>query len=158
MPRILQYGLACFLVLMAACSPASTGSVGELPPIDGDGIRALIDESDSPLVINIWASWCGPCRSEAPLLRAAHAEFGDQVRFVGIDTQDSQAGAAEFIDEFGLSGFEHWFDPTASVRGELGGLGVPITYFVSAGGDVQIHAGIIDERSLVLGIDEITAN
>lgn len=150
--------LAALLLLAAACSAGSGAPVGDLPPIDAPGIRSLIAESDRPLVINIWASWCGPCRSEAPLLRAAHAEFGDSIRFVGIDTQDSQAGAAEFIEEFGLDGFEHWFDPRAAVRAELGGLGVPVTYFVSSDGDVTIHSGIIDERSLVLGIDEITSN
>lgn len=147
--------LAVLLVAVAACGSPNTGSADDLLPIDGAGVRAMISESDQPLVINIWASWCVPCRSEAPLLAAAHAEFGDEVRFVGIDTQDSQADAAGFITEYGLDGFEHWFDPSGSVRAELGGFGVPVTYFVTVDGEVTIHAGIIDERTLVLGIDEL---
>jgi len=152
----MRRALVFLLVLIAACGSDVSQSSGALPPIDGAGIRALIAESDQPLVINIWASWCGPCRSEAPLLNAAHEEFGRQVRFVGIDTQDSQADAAAFINEFGLGGLEHFFDQAGSVRAELGGFGVPVTYFVDATGNVTVHAGIIDERALVLGIDEIT--
>lgn len=147
--------VAAALLLITACGTSSTPSAVDLPEIDGAGIRTLIAEADQPLVINVWASWCVPCRSEAPLLRAAHSEFGSQVRFVGIDTQDAQADAAAFIDEFGLDGFEHWFDRSGAVRAELGGLGVPVTYFVDAEGTVTMHAGIIDERTLVLEIDEL---
>lgn len=148
-------------LLVAACSAdGSAGSAGdapELPTIDGPGIRTLIAEEPRPLVINVWASWCGPCRSEAPLLASAHARFGDAVRFVGIDTQDARTPAREFISEFGLE-FEHWFDQPGAVRAELGGFGVPVTYFVKRDGSVEVHPGIIDERALVLGLEEILAD
>ena len=157
MRRAFAASLVVALFSIAACGTTGGSSAGPLPEIDGPGIRSLIAEADQPLVINVWASWCGPCRSEAPLLTAAHDQFGEQVRFVGIDTQDSQADAAAFIDEFGLGGFEHWFDQSGAVRSELGGFGVPVTYFVDAAGNVTVHAGIIDERALVLGIDEIMA-
>lgn len=146
------------LLIFAACSSPSgdASRVAELPPIDGPGIRALLDELDRPAVVNVWASWCIPCRSEAPLLAEAAEEFRGEVVFVGVDVQDSQAGARAFIAEFGLD-FDHYFDPGREVPAELGGVGVPITYFVAAGGEViRIHNGILDEQLLALMLDELT--
>lgn len=106
-------------------------------------------------MVNVWASWCVPCRSEAPLLRVAHERFGDEVAFIGIDVQDDQDSAQAFIAEFGLA-FPHYFDRDRRVPQELGGIGVPITYFIDADGSVvDIHSGIIDEATLALGIDEL---
>ena len=115
----------------------------------------LIRDTNRPVVVNVWASWCIPCRSEAPLLRSAHTEFGDQVRLVGVDVQDSQASARAFIAEFEIP-FENFYDRARLVPAALGGRGVPITYFFSAGGElVSVHSGVIDERTLALNIDEV---
>ncbi len=150
---------ALLLVLLAACSPGSgTAPAGALPEIDAVGMRALLAASKQPVVVNVWGSWCAPCRSEAPLLRAAHADAGDDVRFVGVAVRDSQGPAREFIDEYGLGGFEHYFDRPSRVPADLGGRGVPITFFFAAGGElVETHNGIIDERTLALQIDELLA-
>jgi cytochrome c biogenesis protein CcmG/thiol:disulfide interchange protein DsbE len=128
---------------------------GSLPGIDGPGIRAVLAGLERPAVVNVWASWCAPCRSEAPLLAAAHAAYSDRVEFIGIDVADTRADAARFIQEFGLD-FAHYFDPPRAVPAELGGVGIPITYFVDAAGEVvETHSGIIDERTLALMLDEI---
>lgn len=144
-------------LLISACSTPSNSSVdaGDLPDVDGEGIRAVLADLDRPAVVNVWASWCLPCRSEAPLLAAAHAEIGDEVKFIGIDVEDDRPSALEFIAEFGLD-FEHYFDPDRAVPAELGGFGVPITYFVKPGGEiVETHSGILDEPTLALMIDEL---
>ncbi len=110
------------------------------------------------MVVNVWASWCLPCRAEAPLLREAARHFDGQVTFIGVDIQDKPAEAAAFIAEFGLDKFDHVADPDRSIPALLGGSGVPITYFVASGGEiVSTHIGIIDERSLVSGIDALLA-
>ena len=88
------------------------------------------------MVVNLWASWCIPCRSEAPLLTEAHRQLGDEVRFIGVATQDSQVDAEAFVAEFSMT-FENYFDPGGEVK-------VVSTVF-----------GIIDERSLALEIDEL---
>jgi len=120
-------------------------------------MQQLLGASDQPVVLNIWASWCVPCRSEAPLLNAAHDEFGEDVLFIGVDVGDTQGNAKEFLAEFGIS-FDNYFDPNASIRADLGGVGVPVTYFISAGGgSVNRHNGVIDERTLVLGISDLLA-
>lgn len=143
---------------ISACSQASIpiDDVARLPETTPAAVRADLAAGTQPVVLNVWASWCTPCRSEAPLLRQAHAEFGDRVRFVGIDVRDSQDGARGFIAEFGLDGFPHLFDATGAVPADLGGRGVPLTFFFAAGGDlVALHSGVIDERTLALQIDEL---
>ncbi len=144
------------LVVLASCGGSdSADSAPPLPALDESTLADIVTNSTQPVVLNVWASWCIPCRSEAPLLAAAHAEFGDRVRFVGLDVQDSQSEAADFIAEFGLE-FENYFDFDALGRQTLGGIGVPITYFIAPGGSViSTHNGVIDERTLVLGIDEL---
>lgn len=144
-------------VVAGACSPADVAAddVAELAPTDPAAITALLAGSDRPVVLNVWASWCGPCRSEAPLLRAAHAESGDVVRFVGVDVRDTQDGARAFIAEFGLDGFTHLFDPNGSVPAALGGFGVPLTFFFDGTDLVHLHSGVIDERTLALQIDDL---
>ena len=149
---------AAISLLSAACTSASVPIDG-VPPLaetTPEEIRDLLASSERPVVLNVWASWCTPCRSEAPLLRAAAAESGDRVRFIGIDVRDDQQGARGFIAEFGLDGFEHFFDRNGAVPADLGGFGVPQTYFFAPGGTlVAAHPGVIDERTLALQIDEL---
>lgn len=146
------------VVVVAACSPSAlrADDVPPLPEIAPAQITTLLNDSTRPVVLNVWASWCRPCRSEAPLLRVAHREHGEQIRFVGIDVRDDQQGARAFIAEFGLDGFEHYFDPSGRVAADLGGYGVPQTHFFAPGGDLVLrHHGVIDERTLALQIDEL---
>lgn len=147
-----------FAVTLTACSPAASAPLpGDLPATTPAEIQALLSGSERPVVLNVWASWCGPCRSEAPLLRAAHRQHGERVTFLGVAIRDTQEGARRFIAEFDLDGFEHRFDATASVPAALGGRGVPITFFFAPGGElVRLHGGVIDERTLALLIDEIS--
>jgi cytochrome c biogenesis protein CcmG/thiol:disulfide interchange protein DsbE len=153
-----RWFLALALALVtAACSPTNTTegvAATDLAPIDVAGFEELIARSDRPMVVNFWASWCIPCRSEAPLLAAAHAADGD-VRFLGIASDDTQAGAAGFIEEFEI-GFENYFDASGDVKGSLGGVGLPMTVFVAPGGEIVLrHFGVIDDQALALGIDEL---
>jgi cytochrome c biogenesis protein CcmG/thiol:disulfide interchange protein DsbE len=144
------------LVLSACGSGQLAGQdLPDLPPISGEELAIILAESDKPAVVNVWASWCNPCRSEAPLLTAAHETYGDQIDFIGVDVQDNQADAKNFIAEFELD-FTHYFDRDRSVPEFYGGFGTPITFFFDGTGTlVDTHLGVIDERALALGIDEI---
>jgi cytochrome c biogenesis protein CcmG/thiol:disulfide interchange protein DsbE len=146
-------------IAVAACSadpPAGAGA-DPIPPITAADFETLINSSNHPLVVNVWASWCVPCRSEAPLLRAAHESFGDRIRFIGIDVRDSQGEALAFMAEFGIA-YENYFDREGAIPSALGGFGVPLTFFFAPGGErVFFQPGVIDERTLALQIDELLA-
>ena len=144
-------------VLAAGCSAAGDpGDVGLLPAITPGEAQQLLAGSTEPVVLNVWASWCIPCRSEAPLLREAQASFGGEIRFIGISVRDSQHSARSFLNEFGLDSFEQFFDPDGLVPGTLGGRGVPHTFFFAPGGElVELRFGVIDERTLALNLDEL---
>jgi cytochrome c biogenesis protein CcmG/thiol:disulfide interchange protein DsbE len=153
---------ALFLLALIAAScarpDAAIDDIAELEPATPESISRLLTDSEVPVVLNVWASWCGPCRSEAPLLRSAAAEFDGDVLFVGIDVRDTQDGARGFIAEYGLDGFEHFFDPSGAIPAALGGRGVPLTFFFAPGGELlALHSGVIDERTLAFQVDELLA-
>jgi cytochrome c biogenesis protein CcmG/thiol:disulfide interchange protein DsbE len=111
---------------------------------------------DKPAVVNVWASWCLPCRSEAPLLTEAAAKYGDEIEFIGVDVQDSQEEAKAFVVEYGLTGLDHFFDPNRAIPNHYNAFGTPITFFFASGGElIRAHEGIVDERALALNIDEL---
>ncbi len=152
--------IASLALVTTACS-AGTVDVSGIPELEAtspDAVQSLLDTTTLPTVVNVWASWCIPCRSEAPLLDRAAAEFADRVRFIGINVRDSQSGAREFIAEFFPdAAIEHLFDRNGVVPPSLGGSGaVPLTFFYAPGGElVRLHSGVLDERTLALEIDEI---
>lgn len=83
--------------------------------IDGERFT-LADERGDIVVLNVWASWCAPCRAEAPILQQAYEEFTDQgVEFVGLDTRDSDASARNFIDRFGIT-YPNVVDPDGRLQ------------------------------------------
>ena len=151
--------LLALALVAAACSggSAETPIEGALPTASPEEVAEFVRADGRPAVVNVWASWCGPCRSEAPLLREAWQEYGDEVLFIGVDVQDTQEGALDFIQEFDL-GFTHFFDPRRDVPAAWGGLGVPLTYYLTPDGEVlQLHNGILDERGLVEGVENLLA-
>lgn len=150
--------LVLLAVTAAACgNDVDISQVPELPPTTADEMADTLASSDGPIVLNVWASWCIPCRSEAPLLERAAATQSD-VRFIGLNVRDDQEGARAFIAEFFSDApIDHLFDPSGDIPVALGGSrGVPLTFFYSASGElVKLHTGVIDERTLALEIDEI---
>ena len=88
------------------------------------------------VVVNFWASWCVPCREEAPLLEAAWRAYRDQgVVFVGVNVQDQEPAARQFIKEFGLS-FPNGPDPGSRIAVDYGVYGIPEVFFVDADGRI----------------------
>lgn len=156
----------------AAATPTAAESLPDLCPGTGSTIKGGADalpavtlnclgSEDSrdlrklggrPLVLNFWASWCGPCRVELPLLARAHREYGDAVNFVGIDVQDASAEAWKVLTATGVD-YAQLEDPRGVTRGAFqwnGGL--PITVFVDAQGRM-----VATERTSFRTYSEVTA-
>jgi thiol-disulfide isomerase/thioredoxin len=87
-----------------------------------------------PVVVNQWASWCGPCREEFPWLQKASARYGKRVAFLGVDSQDSNDAAGTFLGEFPLP-YPSYTDPDQKI-GQLlkAARGLPDTSFYSPSG------------------------
>ncbi len=148
-------GVAAVLVLAgAACgsSPDTDALPGvELSSLDGSStLRA--DGITGPAVINLWATWCGPCRTELPAFEAVHVELADQVRFVGVNQGDEGGPASEFLDEVGVT-FEQYLDVDGELSDVLSITGLPATVFVAADGSTELHSGALDEGELLELID-----
>lgn len=120
-----------------APAEAAASGDGALPDIAlecFDGGTLDLSRLEGPAVVNVWASWCRPCREELPLLARLDDELGDQVSVIGVDMQDSDPLAAvELAADSGVT-YPQLSDPGSSVRGPLRVGGVPWTVFVDAQG------------------------
>jgi thiol-disulfide isomerase/thioredoxin len=86
-----------------------------------------------PVVANVWASWCGPCRFEFPVLQKLSARYGKQVAFVGVDSQDSDDSATTFLEEAPVP-YPSYTDPDKKLANSLGATGYPDTAFYDRAG------------------------
>ena len=104
--------------------------------------RQLAALEGHPVVINKWASWCGPCRAEAPILQSQAVEHGRRVAFLGIDWRDSSENARQFLDRHPMP-FPSFEDRDGKI-GEALKLtnNIPVTLFLDARGEVAyLHQG-----------------
>lgn len=153
--------IATLLIALASTACSSSEPVEGIDPptpVTTQEVQDLLAASTEPIVLNVWASWCTPCRSEAPLIGRAASEYDDDVSFVALDVRDTPEGASAFIAEFFPDApIIHVADSSGQIPGELGGSrGVPLTFFYRVGGELSyLHFGVIDERTLALQIDEL---
>lgn len=139
-PAIAFVALLAFATLRSGGVPAPGDPAPdfEAPLLQGDGTLALADLRGRPVVINFWASWCIPCRDEAPLFRRALEEYGDRVSIVGIDIRDARSDAISFVDRYGLD-YLHVRDEDLDIYDEYGLTGQPETFFVDSQGVIVEH-------------------
>ncbi len=107
-----------------------------------------------PLVINVWATTCEPCKREMPALAAVQADLGDSVRFVGVNTAANTPSALEFAREKGVR-YELLSDLDGELQGALGVTGLPYTIFVSADGTIVAQKGLeLDQATIRSTIED----
>ena len=102
----------------------------ELKLLNQAGTLSSDELKGSPVVINFFASWCVPCREEAPLLQRQWEQHRDEgVRFVGVSIRDAASDARRFADRYGIT-YPIVHDPQEVLAGPIGVLGLPETYFI----------------------------
>ena len=109
-----------------------------LPSLSGDGEVTSESLTGSPVVINFWASWCLPCREEAPLLERAWRTYRDEgLMVIGVNARDSAADAEGFVREFDITYPVIVDDDLDLMRKMSGIVGWPQTFFVERDGDLS---------------------
>jgi cytochrome c biogenesis protein CcmG/thiol:disulfide interchange protein DsbE len=120
-----------------------------------DGGRFSLDEHRGKVVIvTFWASWCLPCREEAPMLEAAWRTHRERSVVVGINVQDAEPAARRFIEEFGLT-FPNGPDAGGRITIDYGVYGIPELFVVGRDGQITYkHVGAVSDGTLARRIDE----
>jgi cytochrome c biogenesis protein CcmG/thiol:disulfide interchange protein DsbE len=106
-----------------------------LKRLGDDGSLRLSSLRGKVVVINFWASWCDPCKSEAPRFQSAFERYQDRVEFVGVDTTDYSGDATSFLSRYGVT-YPNVRDPNGRVLHDYGGLPIPRTFVVGRSGRV----------------------
>jgi thiol-disulfide isomerase/thioredoxin len=120
-----------------------------LPEFDLAKYQALLEElRGAPVLVNFWASWCAPCRVEAPGLARLAREFGGEIQFVGVNILDERRPARDFILEFDWQ-YPSIFDPRGEIRDGFGYIGQPITIIYDRTGQKAFEwTGVVSEQQL----------
>lgn len=129
-----QRGLAISTALARGETPMAPSLT--LPALDGPPL-ALSALRGHPVILNFWASWCAPCREEAPQLEAIWKTFGGRgLIVVGVDTQDLEGPGRAFLAQYKIT-YPNVRDPDGSVGRTFGTTGVPETFFIGADGRIK---------------------
>ena len=159
------------LLLLTACSPSSSYVKGEVVSCEAitqdatfvggveleclDGTTgAQLGALKGPMILNVWGSWCGPCKEEIPIFRSFYEKAKDKVSLVGIDVEESSIeDGRKFVASSGIT-WPNLYDPDGRSR-EYFCLGVPVTWFIAADGSVAYkHIGIFNNLDEILTLTE----
>ncbi len=138
----------------------TTATAWDLPELDGDGRVTLADSRGTPTVAAFFASWCEVCEDEIPEYLAVSEQVGDQVHFVGIDTQDNGSGLGD-AERWGIAGVWPLARDIGGTTGSglstgtFGARGSPMTVFYDEGGNVvHVQQGGLSAGQLLAALDE----
>ena len=120
-----------------------------LPTLDGDGTGSLADYRGKWVLVNFWASWCNPCRTESPDLQAYQEEHeSGAFTVLGINQEDLTEDARAFVEEFGLT-YPQLRDASGDQADPFGMSGLPESFLIDPNGDIAlIRRGALDDRFL----------
>jgi cytochrome c biogenesis protein CcmG/thiol:disulfide interchange protein DsbE len=138
--------------------PGEIAPAFDLVLLDGSPI-SLDDLRGQVVVLNFWASWCGPCRNEAPALQSVWEAYQDRgVVFLGINYRDAPAASQAFIQEYGIT-YHNAVDVRSRVSTMYGVTAVPETFVIDGQGKVAwVQIGEVTAETLARELDRIQAN
>jgi cytochrome c biogenesis protein CcmG/thiol:disulfide interchange protein DsbE len=145
-------GLLVFGLLSKGSSGVAVGDpapTAALPRLEGGGSQSLAAYRGRWVLVNFWASWCPPCRAEAPALEEFQRRLhGPRFTVLGIDSRDLSDDGRAFVRRYGLS-YPQLRDADGGVSHDYGTTGLPESYLVDPQGTVRLHSvGQVDEEYL----------
>ena len=145
--------------------PEVTGTQPTEPPaniapdftmLDMDGNEVNLAEFfGKPIILNFWASWCGPCKMEMPEIQDFYEKYGENIHFLAVSVDDSVDTAKAFIETEGYT-FPVYFDTTSMGAYTYGASSIPLTFFIDAEGNLTAYyMGAMSADILQQGVDMI---
>lgn len=136
---------------VAGAPPALAALRRRVNALEHGGAKALDAQLRAlrghPVVVNLWASWCDPCRFELPFFQRQAVRRGAQVAFLGVNSGDNSDGARELSARFPMP-YPSFEDPRQAVAARYGAAGLPATAFYDARGKlVLVHQGIVSSEA-----------
>lgn len=123
-------------------------------PCFTDGEAVALDRLRGPAVVNLWASWCEPCRRELPVMQRLAERADGQLQVIGVVVSDRPAAAAAIAEELGIT-FPAVVDQQDAVRPRIGARGMPATAFIDGAGDLRhVHDLPLDDAELARLVGE----
>jgi cytochrome c biogenesis protein CcmG, thiol:disulfide interchange protein DsbE len=155
--RLLAIAIAGLALVSCGSDDRGEAPAGPSPYLPGgvDAFEAYVAKQDMPVVVNKWASWCGPCRFEFPFLESQAKKRKGEVAFVGVNSDDNPADAREFLADHSVP-YKHFEDPRQEIAASFNGVqGFPVTAFYGANGEREyVHiGGYASEADLAEDID-----
>lgn len=147
------------VLLLAGCSSPSEKIAGQVVSCESitsflnktsivldclDGSEgASINGIKGPAIINVWGSWCGPCKEEMPILRSFYEKAQDKLALIGVDVEEASIeDGRKFVENNGIT-WPNLYDADGKSRAYFG-MGVPVTWFIAADGSVAYkHIGVL---------------
>ena len=157
-----KLALVAALLLLAGCGQETSALPGNGVVVDCSSIATVTTNNDAvllkcldgkstvdigqikgPVLVNVWGSWCGPCKEEMPIFVDFYSKYKEKVSLIGISVEEADVqNARDFIKLYGMS-WPNLDDPDGSTRGTFG-MGVPVTLFIDAqGGVVYKKIGVV---------------
>lgn len=127
-----------------------------LPSLDGNGTVSISAYRGSIVVLNFWATWCTPCRLEAPGLERTAKAYRDRgVRFLGVDERDNDPAGRAFVKEFGIT-YPSGSDPPGRLAFSYELFGMPTTFVIDGRGTIRYRfVGYVTEDALRSALDPL---